>query len=425
MLYLLSSGRKVVDWERRILASSIWVDKYHPKKVSEILGNHKAKNTFLKWLKSWRPGSKAALLYGPPGSGKTTLVHVTADELAFRVLEMNASYVRTKKSITKIAEPAALESSLNAFIYGGRGTLIFFDEVDGIFGREDRGGTGAIIGLIKESQHPIVLAANDPWNPKLRTMRRYCQMIRFYGIQVRETVTLLHDICKKEKIVTTDSVLIQIAENSEGDVRSAINDLQMLSENGVITENELKGLSSRDKQKDSFETLKQIFSAENTQMARKAINESQLDFETLLISIHDNLPISFKDPKTLADSYDAISKADISFGRIKHTGEWKLLSYALEQMSIGLVPFNRKSSKNPRFKFPPLKFMMLGQTKRMRSLNSSICTLIGEKLHLSRKAVYREILPFLKIMINDSEFRSRLSSRFGLDEKMLSHIKNM
>jgi len=415
----------VVDWERRILASSIWVDKYHPKNVTEIIGNYKAKNTFLNWLKSWRSGSKAALLYGPPGSGKTTLVHVAADELAFRVLEMNASDVRTKNSINKIAEPAAVETSLNAFIYGGRGTLIFLDEVDGIFGREDRGGTGAIINLIKESQHPIVLAANDPWNPKLRTMRRYCQMIRFYGIRVREIVSLLHNICKQENIVATDNALIRIAKNSEGDVRSAINDLQMLSEKEVLTEDELEGLSIRNRQKDAFEILEQIFSAETEQMARKAINESQIDFETLLIAIHENLPVSYKDPKTLADSYDAISKADISFGRIKRTGDWKLLSYALEQMSLGLVHLNRAFSKKQRFKFPPTKFMMLNYTKGIRNLNSSICTLIGEKLHLSRKAVYKEILPFIKIMINDTEFRIRASSRFGLDEKMISHIKNM
>ena len=415
----------MVDWERRILASSIWVDKYHPKNVTEIIGNYKAKNTFLNWLKSWRSGSKAALLYGPPGSGKTTLVHVAADELAFRVLEMNASDVRTKNSINKIAEPAAVETSLNAFIYGGRGTLIFLDEVDGIFGREDRGGTGAIINLIKESQHPIVLAANDPWNPKLRTMRRYCQMIRFYGIRVREIVSLLHNICKQENIVATDNALIRIAKNSEGDVRSAINDLQMLSEKEVLTEDELEGLSIRNRQKDAFEILEQIFSAETEQMARKAINESQIDFETLLIAIHENLPVSYKDPKTLADSYDAISKADISFGRIKRTGDWKLLSYALEQMSLGLVHLNRAFSKKQRFKFPPTKFMMLNYTKGIRNLNSSICTLIGEKLHLSRKAVYKEILPFIKIMINDTEFRIRASSRFGLDEKMISHIKNM
>lgn len=411
--------------EHRTLKSSIWVDKYHPKNVLEILGNYKAKNKFFNWLKRWRTGSKAALLYGPPGSGKTTLVHVAADELAYRILEMNASDVRTTHSINKIAEPAATESSLNSFIYGGRGTLIFFDEVDGIFGREDRGGTSAIIKLIKESQHPIVLIANDPWNPKLRTMRRYCQMIRFYGIRVGEIVTLLRNICKKERIVATDKALIRIAENSEGDVRSAINDLQMLSDKETITISELEGLSIRNKQKDAYETLEQIFSAENTREARQAINQAQIDFETLLLSIHENLPNNFSDPNTLAEAYNVISKADISFGRIKRTGDWKLLSYALEQMSIGLVHLNKTATKKRRFKFPPTKFMMLGYTKGMRNTNRSICTLIGEKLHLSRRAVNKEILPYIKIIIDDSELCIRLSAWFGLDEKMISHIKNI
>ncbi len=407
------------------MKSSIWVDKYHPKNVSDILGNYKAKNTFLNWLKNWKPGLKAALLYGPPGSGKTTLVHIVADELAYKILEMNSSDIRTKNSINKLAEPAAIESSLNLFIYGGRGTLIFFDEVDGIFGREDIGGTSAIISLIKVSQYPIVLVANDPWNPKLRSMRRYCQMIRFHRIQVREIVTLLHKICKKENIVATDKALIRIAENSDGDVRSAINDLQSLSENEIITIHELDGLSLRDKQKDAFETLEQIFSAENIQMARKAISQSQIDFETLLISIHENLLNNFSDLNILANAYNVISKADISFGRIKRTGDWTLLSYALEQMSIGLVHLNIKSTKKRRFKFPPTKFMMLGYTKGIRNLNKTICTLIGEKLHLSRKSVNNEVIPFIKIMIDDLEFRSRISSQYGLDEKMISHIKNM
>ncbi len=40
---------------------------------------------------SGRPKQKVALLYGPPGLGKTTLAHVVAKHAGYNVVEMNAS----------------------------------------------------------------------------------------------------------------------------------------------------------------------------------------------------------------------------------------------------------------------------------------------------------------------------------------------
>jgi len=58
-----------------------WVIKYRPKRVTELVNQQEAKDLVIKWIKSWiqgKPTHKAALFYGPPGSGKTSMVEALA-----------------------------------------------------------------------------------------------------------------------------------------------------------------------------------------------------------------------------------------------------------------------------------------------------------------------------------------------------------
>ena len=38
----------------------LWVEKYRPKKIEDIIGNEEAKATFIEWLKSKRRSKKAS-----------------------------------------------------------------------------------------------------------------------------------------------------------------------------------------------------------------------------------------------------------------------------------------------------------------------------------------------------------------------------
>ena len=227
-----------------------WTEKYAPRRVSEIVRNTEAAMKLLKLVKEWKPGSKGILLYGPPGTGKTVSVYAVANELNYEVIEMNASDTRNVQNVMRVAGSAAMQAPL----FAKRGRIVLIDEIDGLSGREDRGGLGAIIKVIKSARVPVVLTANDPWDPRFTSLRQYCELIEYKRLTMWDIVKVLRSICQKEGIIADNEVLKEIAKNAEGDLRSAINDLQALAEGRKrLTKEMLSILARRDREKNIFE----------------------------------------------------------------------------------------------------------------------------------------------------------------------------
>lgn len=400
-----------------------WVERYRPQRLKDVAGNPGAVEALTSWIGGWKEGvpeKRAVLLYGPAGTGKTSVAHAMAKDLGYDSIELNASDTRTKGVIDKIVGAASSLATLDPA--KGRKVLIL-DEVDGIHGKWDHGGLAALKGWVKESLHPMVLIANDPWKlPK--EFRALTLMIDFKRIDQRTVVRVLKEICSKEGIETDEKVLKVLASNANGDLRSAINDLQAM-EGGRkrLDLKDLDMLTLRDTELKIFDTIGRIFKTENCDRAREAVRDSGEDPETILKWVVENLPLEYEDPKDLAEAFRWASRADIYLGRIMRRQDWGLMSYAIDAMSAGVaLAKGRRYQRFVRYQYPQV-FVLYARTRKEREVLDLIAGKVAPKVHSSKRDVRVYFMPMIRtVMENDLEMGAAMASAFELFLEEIEYI---
>lgn len=388
----------------------MFVEKYKPTKTSEVVGQDKALKKVLFWFKKWRPGDKALLLHGPPGTGKTCTIEALAAESGYDFIEMNASDYRSAKQIREVIGRSVQQMSLVR-----RGKIFLIDEIDGITGREDRGGVGEIIKVIKSSQYPLVLTSNNPWNKKLQSLRSYCTLVDFSKVSVFDIQRRLKEICIKEKLNADGVALRKIAKQSSGDMRSAINDLDLLSRGrDAITAEQVEDLGNREREINIFDALKIIFKTQNTLTAKLALNGLDKSPEDMFWWIENNILNEYEKAEEIAAAYDALSKADIFKERIRTSRNWKLLPYMIDMMTGGVATAKKEMyRKFTRYQYPS-NIITLGRSKAKRAAQNAVYEKFGSHLHCSKSKFRENYLPFIRIMMKNKQAKKQIISSINL-----------
>lgn len=400
-----------------------WTLKHKPRSLSEVVGNKEAIEKFVSWVKSWDKGipkKRAAFLYGSPGIGKTVTVEALANDFDMELVEKNASDYRTEDAVKRFAGLASQYGTLF-----GKKRLILFDELDGITGSQDRGGVKAITDIVKTAQCPIVLIANNLYDPKFSTLRYYCILIEFKKPPAREVLKHLKRICMREGIIAEENALKFIAQRSEGDVRSAVNDLQALAQGKRrLVYDDVSWLAYRDRKSVIFNVLRLIFYGKSCEGAKKAVDMADIDHDMLFQWIYENIPYHLTDPRDLANAMNSLAIADLYRGRIRITGNWKLTSYVIDFMTAG-VAMARKHSKPPGW--VPLRFperiRWLSRTKKERAMQQSVCQKIKQRCHISAVRAVKEVLPYVKIIFeNNAEMAAGIARWLHLEPEMIEYL---
>ncbi|MFW9807690.1 MAG: replication factor C large subunit [Candidatus Thorarchaeota archaeon] len=360
-----------------------WPEKHRPRKLDSLVGNHEIIQALKNWVESWRfktPAMRAALLIGPPGTGKTASVGALANELDMELVEFNSSDKRNKDNIETLVWRAASQQTLD-----GRFRLILLDEVDGLSGTSDRGGVGAILKVIKEAVHPIVMTANDPDSPRLKDLLKVCQVFNFEIIDDDDIEKVLINIISENKVSVSAGIIEEIVEGSGGDLRAAIADLESQVRSGsasLVVEP-----SSRDSRKGTEETLRHLFASMNSKMARKALNESELNHDELVLWLEENLHLHLTTPRELEKGFEQLSLADVSLGRIMRNQNWKLLAYVYDFLSMG-VAMSRSDTPFRRVKYSqPSWPLLVWQGNRKQDKQAEVLTALSTLTSVSKKRV--------------------------------------
>ena len=343
--------------------SQPWSSRFRPCTLKEIAGNERAIRQFQTWLKSWErgiPKQRATFLHGPPGVGKTCSVVALANDMGYDLLEVNASDYRTKKKLDALVG----RSIRQRVTITGKRRMILFDELEGISGRQDHGGIGAIAAIIKKTEIPVVLVATsigERWEDKFRPLRDVSLHIEYNSVPFSLILMRIRAIAEELEIHVDEDVLELLADRAEGDLRSTINDLEAIARGRTrVTMAEASGLSVRDRKDYTPDALMKMFSAKTLRDARRIISSAHIPYDDLFNWIYENLPLVLDDASDLAEGMDALSRADIHQTRARRTQNYRLIKYMFDEMTGGVALSRRNSDGVGLLKLARIKVAELG-----------------------------------------------------------------
>lgn len=403
----------------------LWTHKHAPQSPASLIGNGENIKKIADWLKDWRSvvlkgekkelqkprffgkgsqapanvNARACLISGPPGIGKTASVRVLAKTLNFDIIERNASDIRNKNSINTLLG----DLKTNSLISQGQNRektpslrkdfVIVMDEVDGM--SSDRGGSQALIEIIKSTQVPIICICNDRQHPKMRTLANHCYDIRFQRPQKQAIAKRVQEICGSEGFSIDINSIELLCESLGNDIRQILTTLEMHSRSSKTASFFQLKNKLQEFKKDSVVMLS------NFDAASKFLNKFEhrkLDFHEkmgLFFIDYDFIPLLIQENylnacqqnielETLVKTAELIALGDNVISAVRRNNEWGLMqNYALAST---IFPSFLSANSLPFPKFPEFLGKNSSQRKIVREIKE-LKVAMGANITGDRQAV--------------------------------------
>ena len=213
----------------------LWVEKYRPKSLDEVVGQEEIVERLQAYAKT---GNLPHLLFaGPAGTGKTTCAIALARDMfgenwRQNYFELNSSDERGIDTVrTKVKEIARLAP------FGGTNfKIIFLDEADNLTADAQAALRRTMETYSKTSR--FILSANYS-SRLIEPIQSRTAVFRFRPLKPEAIAEYIGRIAKAEKVKITDDGMEALVYVAEGDMRRAVNALQVAASLGSTVDAEV------------------------------------------------------------------------------------------------------------------------------------------------------------------------------------------
>ncbi|THD24257.1 Replication factor C [Fasciola hepatica] len=220
-----------------------WIEKYRPSSLDELISHGDISKTISRFIGQGR--LPHLLFYGPPGTGKTSTILAACKalyapkEMSSMVLELNASDARG----IGVVREQVLSFASTKTLFTGKFKLVILDEADSMT-KDAQNALRRIIEKFTENTRFCLIC--NYLSKIIPAIQSRCTKFRFAPVPFALMCKRLEEISALENISLTDDGKKAIYRFTTGDMRKAINLLQVRSYFCILQTKSLKGIALQD-----------------------------------------------------------------------------------------------------------------------------------------------------------------------------------
>jgi replication factor C subunit 1 len=354
---------------------------YRPKKIEDFIGNKQLIQPFIEWILEWNANDKkkkCALISGVCGIGKSLFVEIILKKHDYNIIELALDDDRDKDYMNNTIKPLLKTKKT----FNGQDNVLVVSDIDCI---SDYGFISSLTECIKDTKIPIVCICDNRYDQSIKPILNYCIDFKMNKPSYQDIYRLVYNIVITEKIRIKETEIKEMFEQSNGDIRFILNNLQFGSRKSK------KNIQSSN----IFDTTCKLLTMDETIDNKYETFWLSNDLHPLMI--HENYinnTLSARDEvkklDNLAYSADALSDVDL-FETYVNMINWEFEPH----VAYNTIRATSKCNKKGMVKFPQIlgRISTMYKNKREKLNYEEVEFFPKEKPKAKKAAVKKETKP--------------------------------